>query len=70
MGEWLRLEEPPTQAGSPGAGFMFNLMCFTDDKASILQTSTLVSLLKTLGSLQQASPKLVLPNCFLNEIIL
>lgn len=69
MGEWLRLEEPPTQAGSPGAGFMFNLMRFTD-KASILQTSTPVSLLKTLGSLQQASPKLILPNCFLNEIIL
>lgn len=70
MGEWLRLEESPAQAGSPGAGFMLNLMCFTDDKATILQESTLVSLLQTLGPLQQISLKLISPSCFLNEKIL
>lgn len=61
----------PCSPGSPGAGFVLNLTCFTDDKTSILQASTLVSLLKAPGgSLQQISPKLISPNCFPSEIIL
>lgn len=65
--EWLRLEQtsehhliqPPAQAGSPEASFMLNLTYVTYGKGLILQTYMLVSLLKTFGSLQQASPKVI-----------